>query len=62
MKFTRKAFATSVIAAVGAVPLALAFSAVATAQPAAPAPVPAVPGLEQLANAPQMLQGMASAL
>lgn len=65
MEFTRKLFATSMIVAGGAISVALALSPAAAAQPA-PAPVPpAVPGMpmmNQLANAPQLLQGLASAL
>ena len=45
MKFTSKLLATSMIAAAGAVPVALALSATAAAEPAAPPPIPAVPGL-----------------
>jgi hypothetical protein len=69
MKFTSKLLATRMIAAAGAVPVALALSATAAAEPAASPPIPAVPGLplvDQLAavpaNAPQLLQNVASAL
>ena len=41
MIFTWKALSTSMIAAAGAVPVALALSATANAEPVAPAPVPA---------------------
>ena len=69
MHFARKLFATSVIAAAGAIPVALALSAPAMADPV-PAPAPAIPGVpgmsllssapQMLQNAPQMLQGLAS--
>jgi len=70
MKLTRKMLATSVIAAAGAIPLALGLSATAVADPvAAPAPVPSVPGLpflQQLASNPaaatQLMQGLTSML
>ncbi|HYZ66608.1 MAG TPA: hypothetical protein VE666_02195, partial [Mycobacterium sp.] len=56
MKFTRKMLASSMIAAAGAIPIALGFSATAAADPAAPpAPAPSVPGLpflQQLATNP----------
>ncbi|PRC45535.1 hypothetical protein C6A85_94670, partial [Mycobacterium sp. ITM-2017-0098] len=49
MHRTRKLFATTMIAAAGAVSASVAFSAAAAAQPApAPAPAPAVPGLPML--------------
>jgi hypothetical protein len=65
MHRTRKLFATTMIAAAGAVSAAVAFSAAAVAQPApAPAPAPEVPGLpflQQLAANPaaatQLMQG-----
>ncbi|BDX30775.1 hypothetical protein TUM20985_13220 [Mycobacterium antarcticum] len=68
MRFTRKALATSVIAAACTVPGALLLSATASADPV-PVPAPAIPNmsgipfLSQLtpANAPAMLQGLASA-
>jgi hypothetical protein len=69
MKFTRKTLATSMIAAAGAIPIALGFSATAAAEPAAPAPAPSVPGLpflQQLATNPaaatQLMQGLTSVL
>ncbi|HEX2285574.1 MAG TPA: hypothetical protein VHI10_12265, partial [Mycobacterium sp.] len=69
MHSTRKMFATTMIAAAGAVSAALALSATASAQPAAPAPSPAVPGLpfiQQLASNPaaatQLMQGFTSLL
>ena len=65
MHFARKALATSVIAAACAVPGALLLSATASADPI-PAPAPAMPNIPFLngmspANAPAMLQGLASA-
>ena len=67
MHSTRKLFATTMIAAAGAVTAALALSATAAAQPAAPAPTPGVPGLpfiQQLASNPaaatQLMQGFTS--
>jgi hypothetical protein len=65
MRFTRKVFATSVIAAACAVPGALLLSATAAADPV-PAPAPAMPNIPFLnsinpAMAPQLLQGLASA-
>ncbi|MFB1297755.1 hypothetical protein ACAG24_019755 [Mycobacterium sp. pW049] len=65
MHRTPKLFATTMIAAAGAVSAAVAFSASATAQPApAPAPAPEIPGLpflQQLAANPaaatQLMQG-----
>lgn len=72
MHRTRKLFATSMIAAAGAVSAAVALSAGAAAQPAplpapAPAPAPEVPGmqfLQQLAANPaaatQLMQGFAN--
>ncbi|MGP4058918.1 hypothetical protein ACTWP6_29595 [Mycobacterium sp. 4D054] len=70
MHRTRKLFATSMIAAAGAVSAAVALSASASAQPApapAPAPAPEVPGLpflQQLAANPaaatQIMQGFAN--
>ena len=61
--------ATSVIAAAGAIPVALGLSATAAAEPAAPAPAPSVPGLpflQQLAANPaaatQLMQGFTSLL
>ncbi|MCV7068619.1 hypothetical protein H7H51_28165, partial [Mycolicibacterium farcinogenes] len=70
MIFTWKALATSMIAAAGAVPVALALSASANAEPVPPAPaIPGAPNLpivNQLAGvpaaAPQLLQGVSSAL
>ena len=69
MHFARKLFATSMIAAASTIGAALALSAPAVAEPApapAPAPaMPAIPGLQNFlnpANAPMMLQGLASAL
>ncbi len=69
MNFTKKLAATSVIAAGGAITAALAFSATAAADPAAPPPGPAIPGLPLLnelalapINAPQLLQNVTSAL
>lgn len=66
MKLTRKVLSTSMIAAAGAVPLALACSGAANADPA---PAPAVPGaplVNEIAGlpgaAPQILQGVSSAL
>ncbi len=66
MHRTRKLFATTMIAAAGAVSAAVAFSATATAQPA-PAPAPEIPGLpflQQLAANPaaatQLMQGFAN--
>ncbi len=44
MHFTRKLFAASMIAAAGAIPVALALSAPAMADPV-PAPAPAIPGI-----------------
>src|SRR5689334_22431427 len=68
MKLTWKAVSTSMIAAAGAVPVALALSATAAADPV-PAPAPAVPNLPIVneiaaapALAPQLLQGVTSAL
>ncbi|KWX67201.1 hypothetical protein [Mycobacterium sp. NAZ190054] len=68
MHRTRKLFATTMIAAAGAVSAAMALSATASAQPApAPAPAPEVPGLpflQQLAANPaaatQIVQGFAN--
>lgn len=68
MHGTRKLFATTIIAAAGAVSAAVALSATATAQPApAPAPAPEIPGLpflQQLAANPaaatQLMQGFAN--
>lgn len=68
MHRTRKLFASTIIAAAGAVSAAAAFSATATAQPApAPAPAPQIPGLpflQQLAANPaaatQLMQGFAN--
>lgn len=67
MKLIRKMLATSMITAAGATGIALALSATAAADPVAPAPVPAVPGLpflQQLASNPaaatQLVQGLAS--
>ena len=69
MHRTGKLFATTMIAAAGAVSAALALSATAAAQPAAPAPTPGVPGLpfiQQLAANPaaatQLMQGFTSML
>nr|WP_090339393.1 hypothetical protein [Mycolicibacterium malmesburyense]CRL67678.1 hypothetical protein CPGR_00542 [Mycolicibacterium malmesburyense] len=69
MHSTGKLFATTMIAAAGAVSAALALSATASAQPAAPAPAPSVPGLpliQQLASNPaaatQLMQGVTSLL
>ncbi|MCG7582192.1 hypothetical protein [Mycolicibacterium sp. OfavD-34-C] len=71
MQRTRKLFATTMIAAAGAVSAAVALSASATAQPApvpAPAPAPAVPGmdmLQQLVNpaaASSLIQTFANAI
>jgi hypothetical protein len=72
MHRTRKLFATTMIAAAGAVSAAVAFSASATAQPApapAPAPAPQIPGLpflQQLATNPaaatQLMQGFTNTL
>ena len=68
MHFARKLFAASMIGVAGTVGAALALSAPAAAEPApAPAPAPAapsIPGLPflNLANAPMMLQGLASTL
>ena len=69
MHSTRKLFATTMIAAAGAVTAALAFSGTAAAQPAAPAPAPGLPGLpfiQQLASNPaaasQLMQGFTSLL
>lgn len=70
MHRTRKLFATTIIAAAGAVSAAVAFSASATAQPApAPAPAPEIPGLpflQQLAANPaaatQLMQGFTNLL
>jgi hypothetical protein len=67
MRFTRKLFATSMIAAACAVPGALLLSATAAADPV-PAPAPAIPAMPNIpflnnlspANAPAMLQGLAS--
>ena len=68
MKFTRKMLATSMIAATGAMGLALGLSATAAADPA-PAPTPGVPGLsllQQLATNPgtatTLMQGLTSFL
>ncbi len=70
MHSARKVFATSMIAAAGAVAAALMLSATASAEPipAPPAPAPAMPNmpfLNQLAGlpaaAPQLIQGLASA-
>ncbi|MBJ7337720.1 hypothetical protein [Mycolicibacterium sp.] len=68
MRFTRKALASSVIAAAFAVPGALLLSATAAADPV-PAPAPAIPNMSGIpflgqlnpANAPAMLQSLASA-
>ncbi len=66
MHLARKMFATSMIAAAGAVAGALALSAPAAADPA-PMPLPPMPNLPVLqqflnpATAPQLLQGLASA-
>ena len=68
MHFTRKLFATSAIAAACAVPAAVLLSATASADPV-PAPAPALPAMPNIpflsgltpANAPAMLQGLASA-
>ncbi|MBO0679558.1 hypothetical protein JRC04_19010 [Mycolicibacterium sp. S2-37] len=62
MKLHRKMLATSMIAAAGAVPLAVVLSTTAAAQPAPTPPVPAIPFLDQLGNAPALLQNLASAL
>ncbi len=69
MHSTRKLAATTMIAAAGAVTAAVALSATAGAQPAAPAPTPGVPGLpfiQQLASNPamatQLVQGFTSML
>jgi hypothetical protein len=69
MLSTRKFFATTMIAAAGAVSAALALSATATAEPAPPPPSPALPGLpfiQQLvanpAAASQLMQGLATVL
>ena len=69
MHSTGKLFATTMIAAAGAVSAALALSGTAAAQPAAPAPTPGVPGLpfiQQLASNPaaatQLMQGFTSLL
>lgn len=67
MHRTRKLFATTMIAAAGAVSAAVAFSATAVAQPApAPAPAPEIPGLPMLqqlaanpAAAAQLMQSFA---
>lgn len=68
MRFTRKLLASSVIAAACAVPGALLLSATAAADPV-PAPAPAIPNMSGIpflnqispANAPALLQGLASA-
>jgi hypothetical protein len=65
MHIVKKALASSVIAAACAVPAALLLSATASADPV-PAPAPAMPNIPFLngispANAPAMLQGLASA-
>lgn len=68
MHFARKALATSVIAASCAIPGALLLSATASADPL-PAPAPALPAMPNIpflsaltpGNAPQLLQGLASA-
>ncbi|MGV0793434.1 hypothetical protein [Mycolicibacterium sp. XJ1819] len=68
MHSTGKLFATTMIAAAGAVSAALALSATAGAQPAPTPPAPAVPGLpflQQLANpaaATQLMQGVTTLL
>ncbi|WP_422745494.1 hypothetical protein ACN27E_24560 [Mycobacterium sp. WMMD1722] len=62
MKLSRKMLATSMIAAAGAVPLAVALSTTAAAQPAPTPAIPAIPFLDQLSNAPALLQNLASAL
>lgn len=72
MHRTRKLFATTMIAAAGAVTAALAFSPAAAAQPApapAPAPAPEFPGLPMLqqlaanpAAATQLMQSFAGIL
>ena len=63
---TGKMLATSMIAAAGAVPVAIALSAVAAADPAPAAPAPVVPGtplVNELAQAPvQALSGVTQAL
>ncbi|OKH65906.1 hypothetical protein EB73_21030, partial [Mycobacterium sp. SWH-M3] len=67
MKLTWKMLSTSMIAAAGAVPVALVLSGSASAEPVpAPAP-PGVPIIDQIAAAPaaaapQLLQGVTSAL
>lgn len=67
MSFARKLFATSMIAAACAIPGALLCSATASADPVATPGAPSVPGLPFLssfnpANAPALIQTMASAL
>ena len=69
MNRTGKLLASTMIAAAGAVSTALALSATAAAEPAAPAPARRIPGLQllsQLSNvqaaAPQLMQSIASAL
>ena len=69
MLFTRKMLATGMIAAAGATGVAIALSAPATADPAAAAPVPSIPGLpflQQLAANPaaatQLMQTFTSVL
>jgi hypothetical protein len=69
MKITKKTLATSMIAATGATAVALGLSATAAAEPAAPVPMPSVPGLpflQQLATNPaaatSLMQGFTSLL
>ncbi|PJK18634.1 hypothetical protein CSX11_30125, partial [Mycobacterium goodii] len=68
MKFTWKAISTGMIAAAGALPVAVALSGAANAEPVPvpPAPMPNLPVVNQVAGlpgaAPQLLQGVASAL
>ena len=66
MKFTRKMLATSMIAAAGAIPLALGLSATAAADPAPTPGVPGLPFLQQLATNPAtattLMQGLTSFL
>ncbi len=70
MNFTRKLLASSLIAAGGAVSLAVAFSATAAAEPAVPPANPGVPNLHMIeqfislapTNAPELIQGFASAM
>jgi hypothetical protein len=69
MKITTKMLATSMIAAAGATAVALGLSATAAAEPAAPVPMPSVPGLpflQQLATNPaaatSLMQGFTSLL